>query len=240
MELLDVLNFGNPYLVIVSGLLIGLVHAFEPDHISAVSTQLLKRKPASRIFWYKSTLNSSLRGMFWGMGHTSSILLVGVLIAGLSISISTTFFSGVEMLVGFMLVSLGIFAVLNKKFLSSEHIHPHQHGAVTHTHPHTHNESHIHNHKSYVIGCIHGLAGSGGIVVLAISTLTTFELTMSFLVLFGIGSIIGMTAASGLLGIPFALMSNLTKTTAYIRYGISAVTIGIGLFIVFDMVTILL
>lgn len=175
--------------------------------------------------------------MFWGMGHTSSILLMGLLIAGMSLSMSANFFLGAEMIVGIMLIGLGMFAVFNKKFIRHEHIHPHQHGAVTHTHPHIHTNEHKHNHKSYLIGCIHGLAGSGGIVVLAMSTLNTFELTMSFLVLFGIGSIIGMSVASGLLGIPFTLVSNMNKTTVYLRYGVAAATISIGVYIISDIIS---
>ena len=218
----------------------GLIHAFEPDHISAMSTQLMKRKNSNfskQANLKKISVMSSLRGMFWGMGHTSSILFVGLLIAGFSLSISSVFFLGAELIVGLMLISLAIVTILNKNILKLNHVHPHRHGDEIHTHPHTHDGDHKHNHKSYLIGCIHGLAGSGSVVVLAASSLNNFESVLFFLTLFGIGSIIGMSTISGLLGIPFALISNISKMTIYLRYIIATVVFGIGIFIVYNIIS---
>lgn len=218
----------------------GLIHAFEPDHISAMSTQLMKRKNSNfskQANLKKISVMSSLRGMFWGMGHTSSILFVGLLIAGFSLSISSVFFLGAELIVGLMLISLAIVTILNKNILKLNHVHPHRHGDEIHTHPHTHDGDHKHNHKSYLIGCIHGLAGSGSVVVLAASSLNNFESVLFFLTLFGIGSIIGMSTISGLLGIPFAMISNISKMTIYLRYIIASVVFGIGIFIVYNIIS---
>lgn len=239
-DILEFVSFNNPLLILGFGLLMGLVHSFEPDHISAISTQLLnkeKSNPNKRTNLKKISISFSLRGMFWGMGHTSSILLVGLLIGGFSLSISSSFFLGAEMIAGFLLIFLGVFTVLNKNILKFNHIHPHQHGDMIHTHPHLHSGEHKHGHKSYLIGCIHGLAGSGSVVVLAASSLNNFESILLFLTLFGIGSIIGMTTISGLLGIPFAFILKVSKMTFYLRYVISAIAFGLGIFIVFSMIS---
>ena len=239
-EILEFIQFTNPFLIVGFGLLMGLIHAFEPDHISAMSTQLMKRKNSNfskQANLKKISVMSSLRGMFWGMGHTSSILFVGLLIAGFSLSISSVFFLGAELIVGLMLISLAIVTILNKNILKLNHVHPHRHGDEIHTHPHTHDGDHKHNHKSYLIGCIHGLAGSGSVVVLAASSLNNFESVLFFLTLFGIGSIIGMSTISGLLGIPFAMISNISKMTIYLRYIIASVVFGIGIFIVYNIIS---
>lgn len=239
-EILEFIQFTNPYLIVGFGLLMGLIHAFEPDHISAISTQLLNKKNSNfnkQTNLKKISIRSSLRGMFWGMGHTSSILFVGLLIAGFSLSISSVFFLGAELIVGLMLISLAVVTILNKNILKLNHVHPHQHGDEIHTHPHTHDGGHKHNHKSYLIGCIHGLAGSGSVVILATSSLNNFESVLFFLTLFGIGSIIGMSTISGLLGIPFALISNISKMTIYLRYIMAAVAFGVGIFIVYNMIS---
>jgi hypothetical protein len=179
------------------------------------------------------SISSSLRGIFWGMGHTSSIMLIGLLIAGLSLNIPKNFFISAEVLVGFMLIVLGIFTFANKSIFKQKHVHPHTHpNGMSHTHSHTHNVDHKHGHKSYLIGCIHGIAGSGALVALVASTMNGFDMMIYFLILFGIGSIIGMTVASGVMGLPLILLSKISSATKYLRYTIAGVTFIIGLNIV--------
>jgi len=237
---MGLLQANNPLLIIIAGLMIGLIHAFEPDHLSAVSTQLFQNKNTSggsKIGVRSLTISSSLRGAFWGMGHTSSIILIGVLIAGLSLNIPDNFFVSAEVVVGFMLIILAIFTFANKSIFKQKHVHPHEHSnGISHTHFHTHKENHKHGHKAYLIGCVHGIAGSGGLVALMASTMNGFDMMIYFLILFGIGSIIGMTVASGILGLPFILFSKISSTTKYLRYAIAGITFIIGINIVFTIV----
>ena len=237
-EFFELIQLNNPYFILVYGLLVGLIHAFEPDHVSAVSTQLLTKSNLSKQANLKRiSLSSSLHGMFWGMGHTSSIILVGLLIASLSLSISSIFFLSAELVVGIMLLFLGVSVVLNKNFFKVIHVHPHRHGSKIHTHAHTHGKNHTHNHKSYLVGCIHGLAGSGAVVTLSVSTLNSFESVLFFLTLFGIGSIVGMSGISGLLGIPFVLISNVARFTNYLKYATATIAFVIGAFIIYDIIS---
>ena len=235
--ILNLLNFENPFFVLAAGLLLGLIHSFEPDHVGAMSTQLLRKSESDihSIKLKKITLNSSIKGIFWGLGHTSSIILLGIAITGLSINMTVDFFSGAEVIVGFMLIGLAMLTILNKRLFSQQHIHPHSHGDKIHTHPHSHTGSHEHTHKSLLIGCIHGIAGSGSIVVLAASSSNNFESSVMFLVIFGIGSILGMGAISGLLGMQFALLSKIGKFNLYFRYLVSATTLAIGINIVYEI-----
>ena len=238
---MGLLQANNPLLIIIAGLMVGLVHAFEPDHLSAVSTQLLQNKNTTsgskKIALRSLTISSSLRGALWGMGHTSSIILIGLLIAGLSLNIPNNFFISAEVVVGFMLIILAIFTFANKSIFKQKHVHPHEHSnGISHTHFHTHNENHKHGHKAYLIGCVHGIAGSGGLVALTASTMNGFDMMIYFLILFGIGSIIGMTVASGILGLPFILLSKISSVSKYLRYAIAGITFIIGINIVFTIV----
>jgi len=237
---MGLLQANNPLLIIIAGLMIGLIHAFEPDHLSAVSTQLLQNKNTTsgskKISLRSLTISSSLRGAFWGMGHTSSIILIGLLIAGLSLNIPDNFFISAEIVVGFMLIILAVFTFANKSIFKQKHIHPHEHSnGISHTHFHIHNENHKHGHKAYLIGCVHGIAGSGSLVALTASTMSGFDMMIYFLILFGIGSIIGMTVASGILGLPFILLSKISSATKYLRYVIAGITFTIGINIVFTI-----
>jgi len=238
--ILGMLQANNPSFIIIAGLLIGLIHAFEPDHMSAISTQLLKNNNSGnnskKLYLRNLTVVSSLKGALWGAGHTSSIILIGLLVAGLSLSISDNFFIGAEIMVGLMLIVLGIFTFTNKSILKRKHIHPHKHSDISHTHPHKHNENHHkHGHKAYLIGAIHGLAGSGSLVALSASTMNGIDMIIYFLILFGVGSIIGMTVASGVLGLPFILFSKISWVTKYLRYGIAVVSFVIGANIILEI-----
>jgi len=231
------LQANNPFLIIIAGLLIGLVHAFEPDHIGAMSTQLIKNTNKSKKQDLRNlTVVASLKGALWGAGHTSSIILIGLLIAGLSLNIPDNFFISAEVIVGFMLIILGIFTFTNRSIFKQKHIHPHKHSnGISHTHPHTHNEDHKHGHKAYLIGCIHGVAGSGSLVALTAATMNGFDMMIYFLILFGIGSIIGMTVASGVIGLPFIFLSKVGSVTKYLRYVIASITFIIGINIIFSI-----
>jgi ABC-type nickel/cobalt efflux system permease component RcnA len=240
-SLIQTLEVNNPFLIIMAGLMIGLIHAFEPDHISAISTQLLiKNKNGSKKLALKQlSIVSSLKGAVWGMGHTSSIILVGLIIAGLSLNIHNDFFVGAELIVGVMLIVLGILTISNKKIFKQKHIHPHNHSEeISHTHFHNHKQEHSqnHSHKAFLIGTIHGIAGSGSLVALTASTMVNFETMIYFLILFGIGSTIGMTAISGIIGIPLTLLSKIKQTTKYLKYIVSCITFIIGLNIIFTIV----
>ncbi len=235
--IMGMLQANNPFLIIIAGLMIGLIHAFEPDHLSAVSTQLLRNndnsKSSKKLDLQNLTIISSLRGALWGMGHTSSIILIGLLIAGLSLNIPDDFFISAEVVVGLMLITLAIFTFTNKSIFKQKHVHPHTHSnGISHTHSHEHNENHKHGHKAYLIGCVHGIAGSGSLVALFASTMNGFDMMIYFLILFGIGSIIGMTVASGVMGLPFILLSKMNSVTRYLRYAIASITFIIGLNIV--------
>jgi len=240
--LIEMLQVNNPFLIILAGLAIGLLHAFEPDHISAVSTQVSNNNhsinDSKKLSLMNLTINSSLIGALWGIGHTSSIIVIGLLIAGMSVNISNNFFIAAEVIVGFMLIILAILTVTNKSIFKRKHLHPHKHSnEIFHTHSHTHNINHKHGHKSYLIGCIHGIAGSGSLVALIASTMNGFDMMIYFLILFGIGSIIGMTVASGILGLPYILLSKIDLVTKYLKYAIACITFIVGFNIVFSIVS---
>lgn len=212
------------------GFTIGIQHAFEPDHVAAVSTQISQSK-----FKQKSTKSllkelftkTSILGVLWGAGHTTTLVLIGLLVYILTITISQQVFSGLEFVVGLMLVFLGLTTILNKK-LRFKHKHPHQHsdGSIHFDEHHHDNSNHNHSHRSYFIGMVHGLAGSGSLVVLTSSTLNDVGMVLTFITIFGIGSIIGMALVGSLMGIPLVFANKIKliqKTFKYVAGGLSLI-----------------
>ncbi|MGQ0606145.1 MAG: high frequency lysogenization protein HflD [Candidatus Nitrosotenuis sp.] len=231
----------SPLLVIGLGVSIGLQHAFEPDHVAAVSTQVLRGKQmtkSTKQLIKSGTLHSSVLGALWGAGHTTTLVLMGLLAYSLAVRIEQNVFSSLELVVGMMLIFLAVTTILNKKLIRLRHRHPHQHedGSI-HYDEHNHGDTnHRHTHKSYLIGCMHGLAGSGSLVVLTAATLNSVGMVLGFILIFGIGSIIGMALISGMMGIPFALSSKALKISKITRYAAGIFSLVIGTNIVYQII----
>ncbi len=240
-EILAHLGELSPILIMGLGLAIGLEHAFEPDHIAAVSTQVSKgrfaQKSTKQII-KTGTIKSSIIGAFWGAGHTTTLVLMGLLVYALSIKIQENVFSGLELVVGMMLIFLAVTTILNKKIIQFKHKHPHQHvDGTIHFDEHHHNDAdHRHGHKPYLIGCIHGLAGSGSLVILTAATLSNVTMVLEFILIFGVGSMIGMALISGLMGLPFALSTKISSINRIFRYIAGAFSLIIGTNIVYQIV----
>ena len=239
-ELIKQLPTATPFFVLVAGFMIGLLHAFEPDHVVAVATQNLKSTQKNSLSFFRQigsgAIKSSILGALWGAGHTSSLILVSLLIFVFSMSIPNEMFSNFEFGVGVMLVILGVFTYLNRRLIGEKHIHTHTHDSVVHAHPHVHDTVHSHGHKSYIIGCIHGLAGSGSLVVLALSTLHNLQTILSFILVFGIGSIVGMMLVSSAIGLPFSLTLYSERINKILRYSVGSISIIIGIDILYNIV----
>jgi high-affinity nickel permease len=240
-EILTQIGQMSPVLIMGLGLAIGLEHAFEPDHVAAVSTQVSKarfgQKTAKQII-KSGTLKSSIIGVFWGAGHTTTLVLMGLLVYALAVKIQENVFSGLELVVGVMLIFLATTTLLNKKIIRLKHRHPHQHqdGSI-HFDEHSHDDAdHRHGHKPYLIGCIHGLAGSGSLVVLTAATLNNVATVIEFILIFGIGSIIGMAIISGLMGLPFALSTKISSINRIFRYAAGVFSLLVGANIVYQIV----
>ena len=238
-EILTQIQSLTPALVLTLGLVIGLKHAFEPDHIAAVSTQISIQKNNSQSLKQRimeGAFKSSLIGAIWGAGHTTTLVLIGLLVYVLSINIPEVFFSGSEFLVGIMLIFLAFTTLSNKKLFKIKHMHPHTHeSSIVHTHSHEHNGIHKHTHKSYLIGCIHGLAGSGALVVVTAAALNSIQEVLSFILIFGFGSVIGMVLVSSLIGIPFALSKKISSLNQTLRFVTAAVSLLIGCTIIYEV-----
>ncbi len=234
-EILEQVGILSPILIMGLGLLVGIQHAFEPDHIAAVSTQILKSKltkKSTKQLIRQSITKSSILGVVWGAGHTTTLVLIGFLVYVLAITIQNQIFSGLEFAVGMMLVFLGVTTILNKK-IQFKHKHPHSHKDGTiHLDEHNHDDSdHKHTHKSYLIGLVHGLAGSGSLVVLTAITFDNVGFMLGFIVIFGIGSMIGMAVVGSLMGIPLAFGNRIMLIQKIFRYvtGIFSLVIGFNI-----------
>jgi high-affinity nickel permease len=212
------------------GLLLGIEHALDADHVVAVSTITSENK----------SLKVSARvGSLWGIGHTLTLLLVGILVLGFKLTIPPRLALSLEFFVGIVLVFLGG-AVLRNVFSQKVHIHEHQHDHLTHEHPHSSKEvAHEHRHRPLFIGMIHGLAGSSALMLLVLSTIPSFGLGILYIIVFGIGSIAGMLIISTLIGLPFVLTTQFYRLNRWLRILAGCVSIILGVVILFRIGSVL-
>jgi len=216
------------------GFLIGLHHAFEADHIAAVSSIASASKGLKSI---------SRQGLFWGIGHASMLFVIAGAALVLQLSLSDRLASGLEFAVGMMLIGLGA-QLLYRLWRDRVHFHTHEHGDGTvHFHAHSHKGeagphqaiSHDHQHgeplpwRSLAVGLMHGMAGSAALVVLASTAATSPLWGITYIVVFGLGSIAGMVVLSAIIAVPISYTAaSLTWANHSLRFAIGLGTIAIG------------
>lgn len=185
------------------GFLLGMEHALDADHVVAVSTIVSQHRSLRRV---------ALVGIVWGLGHLLTLFLVGLVVILFRVTIPERLALSLEFAVGIVLVILGATIVCG--YLTKRvHAHVHRHGGSLHMHFHSHAaaEGHDHAHeaprfrRSLLVGMIHGLAGSAVLMLIALSTIRAPGLGLLYIVVFGVGSIVGMLGISTLLSVPFVL-----------------------------------
>lgn len=230
----------TPVFALGLGLILGLQHALEPDHIATVSVLNARAYNAdkSRLTRIREGIrNLSLLGAVWGAGHATTLVLFAVLSYVAASVIQGWIFSGLEILVGVILLTLGVTVTFNKTPLEFVHKHLHRHkNGIVHSHEHKHHDGiHQHTHKSYIIGLIHGMAGSGGVIVLTASTLEGIDIVLAFTLVFGLGATIGMSLVGGLLGIPLAMAGHHNRAHLLLRCAAGIFSIVMGIIVLYNV-----
>ena len=264
------------------GVVLGMQHATDADHLAAISTMVAQtRRP----------LHALKVGVAWGLGHTTTLVLVGLLVLGAKVPLPERLVSALELSVGIVLVALGG-RVLHRVFWRGSDDHPHEHvtlhvhphhPAMSHPHAHGHSQAlrhpheparhhehgHPHGHRvaeanankssglrrcdlegsdlqgpqgslstsdrlrAYLIGCLHGLAGSGALMVLIVGSFEHSLIGLAYVVIFGLGTLLGMGLMSMLLSLPFALIADPSSRGARWLGGCTGlVSAGLGLSII--------
>jgi len=234
------------------GLLFGLRHATDADHVAAVGTLVSEQGSLRRALW---------TGCLWGAGHTVSILIAGLLVLGLHLVIPERIARALEFGVALMIIGLGgtvlARALRNRPDI---HVHRHSHGPLGHRHLHFHGPDDRHlpgvperensspdsaaggppdphrDHtlakmgvKPFLVGMMHGLAGSAALTLLVLARIQSPILGMVYLLVFGAGSIGGMALMSLALVLPFAATASRLGVNHAIRVAAGVLSVAFGL-----------
>jgi hypothetical protein len=220
------------FAVLGLGFLLGMQHALEADHIAAVSSVAARRSDVADIVKH---------GLTWGLGHTLTLFAFAGAAILLGHAIPDTLARPIEAAVGLMLVGLGVH-VLWRLWRDRVHFHAHYHGDGTkHIHVHSHAgesvphraSAHQHAHgfrwRSLLVGLMHGMAGSAALLMLAVAQVASPAAAVAYVLLFGVGSMLGMGALSVVIAVPLAASARLlTRANRGMQAVVGVVTVGLG------------
>jgi len=211
------------------GSLLGMRHALEPDHLAAMSTLVAAHGDE------RSGYKAALLGVCWGLGHTVSLLAVGAALVVLRAEMPAYASDLFELFVALMLVGLGLRAMyLAARQGPAGPSRVHHHGHRVHVHPGA--PAHIHigawtlARRPLLIGAVHGLAGSGALTALVLATLPTTAARLTYMMVFGLGSTLGMAMLSGVLGWPLARLGAHRRVARAMSLAVGCVSTALGLF----------
>ena len=208
------------------GSLLGMRHALEPDHLAAVSTLVTGER---------NSYKAAFLGICWGLGHTFALIAVGTVLVILRAEMPVRIADAFELCVALMLIALGVRAIyLAARQGPAGPAHVHHHGHVVHMHQGAPGHIHIGTwtlaRKPLCVGAIHGLAGSGALTALVLTTLPSTAARLTYMVVFGLGSTLGMAALSGLLGWPLARAGRHRGFARALSLTVGFVSTTLGLF----------
>lgn len=217
------------------GFLLGVRHALDADHLAAVSTVLAERP---------SMQASGLVGLWWGVGHTLTLMLVGAVVLVSGIHIPEPLALLAESGVGLLLVVLGGTLAL-KLFRERWHVHSHVHDGEPHVHLHSHRrrENHAHPHwarqslRPLLIGMAHGVAGSAALMLVIVSSTSGIGQGLLYIAVFGLGSIAGMLVIGLTLSVPVVYSRMIGQRAFFAVQGVASLgSVGLGLWMLYRLV----
>jgi hypothetical protein len=182
------------------GAIHGARHALEPDHLAAVST-LVTDTPGGVV--------GVRLGALWGLGHTISLVALAAVVAAAGDGLPASADPMLQLVVGISLLGLGGRSIAR---------------AVARAR----SGARVARRWPFYIGLLHGLAGSGALTALAIAEMPSSAGRLAFLVVFGMGSIGGMAAMSGMLGAPLARAARRPRLMAGLTVASGLIAVGIG------------
>jgi ABC-type nickel/cobalt efflux system permease component RcnA len=182
---------------------LGLRHASDPDHLVAVTSLIASERGDTR--------SAARLGAWWGLGHAMILLAVGLPLIAFKSQLPSWLAHGAEVGVGLVIIALAArvsWKWLRGDYRAGEHRHDEHSDAAPGSHRHLHRgpgAEHAHvtvrsPRQAFAIGLLHGLAGTGAVIVLMIAALGTQLEAAAALAVFAPMSIVSMAGLTGAFG----------------------------------------
>ncbi len=247
--------------VLALGFFLGMRHATDPDHVIAVTTIVSRYRTArgaaliGAVWGVGHTLTILVVG--------SGIILFSWVIPG-RLGLSMELAVGLMLIVLGVANLRDVLRLVRRSAATAPeaasghlHSHPHSHGDYVHSHAHGHEpESHPHQPEQtpvgwldwhfgglglyqlvrpLVVGVVHGLAGSAAVALLVLATISNPKWAVLYLLIFGIGTIVGMTLITVAIALPFALSPRQSRFAGRLRLASGLVSVAFGLLLTYQI-----
>jgi high-affinity nickel permease len=217
---------------VLLGFVLGLQHATDPDHLVAVATIVTRERRFAA---------GAHVGLLWGVGHTLTLAAAGTVVVAFNLTVSARLASGLELLVAAMLVILG--ALRLRDALRGVVVADHRHGNRETVHTHD-GEAHVHpseallaawrderrriGRRALAVGAVHGMAGTAAVALLVLATLHSVTAAAVYLVVFGLGTIAGMTVLTAAMAYPVVRLARFRRIREAmgVASGVAAIAFG--------------
>ncbi len=164
------------------GLTLGLAHASDADHVCTIASLLRSER---------GPLSALRTALVWGLGHSAAFFTVGALLVAADVHLPSWLAPVAELLVAASLIWLGAVQWRHADCPGPARPEHHHRGEV----------------RTFVLGLVHGLAGSAGVGLVALTTMSTRAQALLFLVLYGAGVVGGMMVVTLALAVPLRAVS---------------------------------
>jgi ABC-type nickel/cobalt efflux system permease component RcnA len=228
---------GSIVVLLLLAVLLGLRHATDPDHLTAVSTLVMTDR-------LNGTRRAGRLGFAWGLGHATTLLALGVPIVLLRRALPPGVERVAETLVGVVIIGLAL-RLLVRWRRGYLHAHPHRHGDRWHAHPHAHEEApagdahpHAHAHRhaealgrtplaAFAVGLLHGTGGSAAVTLLVVGAVPGRAHALAALVLFALATVTSMAVLSAGFGRLLGLIPDRPRLAAATpAFGVAGMLFG--------------
>jgi high-affinity nickel-transport protein len=217
------------------GLLLGMRHSTDADHVVAVSTIVSKQR---------SIRQAGLIGSIWGLGHTLTIFAVGSVIILFGVVIPPRLGLSMEFSVALMLIFLGVLNLTGVMQRVTSYLTRNRKPA---------NVPAINKAETFldrtvgrfglyqcvrplVIGIVHGLAGSAAVALLVLSTIHSPVWATVYLLVFGAGTMVGMMCMTAMMAVPLAYAGNRFNSLSRVfSLASGVVSVCFGFFLVYQL-----
>jgi ABC-type nickel/cobalt efflux system permease component RcnA len=216
------------------GLVLGMRHSTDPDHVVAVSTIVSRER---------SVRQGAVIGMMWGFGHTLTIFIVGALIILFNLTIPPRIGLSMEMAVAGMLIFLGVLNLTGVLQRLTQKMTPAAWSSVPRLDGETKSTGragrlldrfgYYQLLRPLAIGLVHGLAGSAAVALLVLSMIHSPAWAIAYLVVFGLGTVVGMMLMTTVMAIPIALTGK--NSSRYLTMASGLVSVCFGVFLVYHL-----
>lgn len=225
-------------------------HATDSDHVVAITTIVSREK---------SAFSAAIIGALWGLGHTITITIVGAAIILLKLRIPPRVGLSMELLVACMLILLGalnltgLMGQIVKRIGSGSHGHIVMGRMMIHRHDWSGLDAQpgakfiaprgwgkrlgvFHIARPIMVGLVHGLAGSAAVALLVLGTISQPRWAVGYLLVFGIGTIVGMMLITAAIALPFTYtLRHFSRLNDALAMASGAISVSFGLFLVYQV-----